>query len=189
MAVVRPRKSQAPSVPATRASQGQGWAGGNQPGEGTPRGLPPHRPFGRTRSGPGARHQAAGPGAAPASCQGSWLERPKPQGSTSPTGTAKPTAPAALIGREQHADEQEQDGHQRDHQRDQDIGGWPEAAAVVPEPHLLSVAVVAVGGRIGLLTRRAEDVVWVGVLAGVVSRRDRGTSARGGQKGAGRRPG
>jgi hypothetical protein len=65
------------------------------------------------------------------------LLRDPGQPPTSPTGTAKPTAPAALIGREQHAGEQEQDRCQRDHQRDQDVGGWPEAAAVVPERHLL----------------------------------------------------
>src|SRR5215217_2681024 len=41
---------------------------------------------------------------------------------------------------------------------------WPQAAAVVPEQHLLGVViVVAAGGLVGLLTGCAEDVVRVGV--------------------------
>ena len=51
----------------------------------------------------------------------------------------------------------EQDGgqdHDRCHhedQRDQDVGGEPKSAAVVPDPHLLAVVVVAAEGRVGLL--------------------------------------
>lgn len=52
---------------------------------------------------------------------------------------------------------------QRDHQRNQDVRGELKPAAVVPEPHLLGGVVVA-SGRVGLLTRRAEDVIGGGVL-------------------------
>ena len=79
--------------------------------------------------------------------------------------TSKPRHQRALIGREQHGDDQEQDRRQRDHQRDQDVRGWPQAAAVVPEQYLLGVViVVAARGLVGLLTGCAEDVVRVGVL-------------------------
>ena len=69
-----------------------------------------------------------------------------------------------LSGREHHTGNQEQDRHQRDYQGDQDVCGWPEAAAVVLEPHLLGM-VVAVGSRGRLLTS------YLKTLSGLVSQR------------------
>jgi hypothetical protein len=54
---------------------------------------------------------------------------PKPGGfSRSRRGTSKPRHQRALIGREQHGDDQEQDRRQRDHQRDQDVRTGTTAA-------------------------------------------------------------
>ena len=65
----------------------------------------------------------------------------------------------SLPGREHHPGDQEQDRPQRDHQRDQDVRRWSEAAAVVLEPDLLGIVVA--GGRGGLLTRCVGDVLRV----------------------------
>ena len=70
-----------------------------------------------------------------------------------------------LIGGEQHAGDQEQDGRQRDDQCDQDIGAEPETAAVVSERHLFGVVVVAVGAGLGFLRGPLK------MLSGLVSQR------------------
>jgi hypothetical protein len=69
----------------------------------------------------------------------------------------------ALWEQDQQDGGQDHDRCHREDQRDQDVGGEPKSAAVVPEPHLLAVVVVAAEGRVGLLTGRGEDMVGVGV--------------------------
>jgi hypothetical protein len=70
------------------------------------------RPFGRIRSGPMGRHEAGPRGRPSGSCQGSWLVGPKPQGALYiPTWNRQAQGPAALVRREQHTGEEEQDGH------------------------------------------------------------------------------
>jgi len=66
--------------------------------------------------------------------------------------------PADLLVHDQQADGHEYEGGHRDSQRDQDVGGKPEPAAVLLEPYLVGRVVVAVGGLVRLLIWRAEEV-------------------------------
>src|SRR5215217_4388777 len=103
--------------------------------------------------------------------QPSWRERSLfPGCEDQPQGLAPPNqdrdtlpAPKGLLEREQQADGHEQERGQRDPQRNQDVGGEPKAAAEVLEPNLIGVVVGVVGGRVGLLIWRGEEVFGPGV--------------------------
>ena len=58
-----------------------------------------------------------------------------------------PIGAHALAGCEQQAGGHEQDRRRPNHQRDQDVGGEAEAAAGVPERHLVALVVVAFGAN------------------------------------------
>jgi hypothetical protein len=106
--------------------------------------------------------QGSGPGWAPGMLV-SWL-------GTQPQGprylhleSGKPTASPALPGRDHHDDGQQGDRRQRDHQRDQDVGGWPEVAMPVLSITSSGWSLSWPRGQVGLVTGRAEDVVGVGI--------------------------
>ena len=67
-----------------------------------------------------------------------------------------------LVEPDQHGHDRDRDRHHRDPQRDQDVGGQPEYAAVILGPDLLGGSSWSLGAGSGA-HRGAEGAVWVGV--------------------------